>query len=64
MNLMIIISVCIVALFMQVSLKKWKLIGQQFGIVWRATGGLIGFLLALPIVMLGFLYGVFKGIYK
>jgi hypothetical protein len=57
-TLMIVVGM--VMLLSKISWKQWKRVGEKLGIVWTATGGLIGFILALPIVILGFTYAMVK----
>jgi len=57
-TLMIVVGMMM--LLSKISWKQWKRVGEHLRIVWTATGGLIGFILALPIIILGFTYAMVK----
>lgn len=57
-TLMIVVGM--VMLLSKISWKQWKRVGIVLSHVWTATGGLIGFILALPIIILGFTYAMVK----
>ena len=59
-----LITFTIVAVLLNISSKQWKKVGEQLGIVWTATGGLLGFILAMPIVILGFTYAMFRDLVR
>ncbi len=64
--MLLIISVIVFIVLLTLSElndRKLRLLWEKVQIIWQVSGGLLGFILAMPIVILGFIAAFLKDMY-